>query len=110
MAAQGNAHRIRDPERDISALEGNPRERAPMTIDIDRTSVMWDLPSDIRKLTSVGDSVDRVHLQALLTNIFQRLSSVELALVQLSEQSSRIEDLEKNLRNHVGDDRQHSKT
>ncbi len=109
VTAQGSAYRIHKLKREVAVLAGNPRERAPMSIDIDRTSVMWDLPQDTRKLTSVGDSYDRLHLQALLSNIFHRLNSLELNLVQLSEQRLQIEDLERNMQGHVSDDMQHHK-
>ncbi len=83
--------------------------QGPVTLDLDRTPIMWDIPFDLRKLTSVGDSVDRGNLQNLIANLLERISTTEHSLVQVCEHNSCLESLEKELLEHVSNLQKHSR-
>ena len=77
-------------------------------VDIDVTSLMWDLPAKVQKPTSVGNEVDGVNLKELVTDLLQRMSALELELVQLGEHNTRLDSLDKDISAHVLDERRHS--
>ena len=47
LAEHSNSYRFNELKRRVSEVEGNPREKAPMVINLDKMLVMWDLPSDV---------------------------------------------------------------
>ncbi len=109
LAAQANAYRIDTLDKRVSELREDPSMRGTMILDMERTLIMWDIPFELRKLTSVGDSCDRVNLQNLIANLLERINATEYSLVQLCEHNSRLECLEKELPEHVSDLQKHSR-